>query len=40
MKQKQKYNIFHVISNVNLMVKNVIQIKNGALISVDMRAKN
>ena len=32
--------MFHVIVNVNWMVKSVIQSKNGMVMSVDMSAKN
>ena len=37
--KKPLENIFHVIINVNLMVKNVIQFKSGIKISVNASAK-
>ena len=33
-------NIFHVSVNANFMVENVIQIKSGIMINVDMSVKN
>ena len=39
MNQKQYQNIFRVIADVNLMVENVIQIKSGITISVDVSVK-
>ena len=39
MNQKHKQYIFHVIENVDLMVKNVIQIKSGVMINADVSVK-
>ena len=40
MNRKHLYSIFHVKADVNLMVQNVIQNKNGVIISVTMVVKS
>ena len=37
---KHLQNLYHKNINVNLMVENVIQIKSGIMINVDVSAKN
>ena len=39
MNKKHQQNIYHVHVNVNLMVENVIQIKTGTTINVDVSVK-
>ena len=40
MNKKHYENIFHVTVDVNLMVENVIQSKNGVTVSVNMSVKS
>ena len=40
MNQRNEQNIFHVNENVDLMGKNVIQIKGGITINADVSVKN
>ena len=40
MNQKFKQKIYHTNVNVNVMVKNVIPVKNGVMINVNVSVKN
>ena len=40
MNRKHEQSIYHVNINLNLMVENVIQIKSGIMINVDVNVKN